>query len=177
MVGVDEFDLTLRLFDFSPWRPYFAQRFKSQFGPPPFDPLSLGLAAFLAVYQGWDWERLVEELRSPERGRGYCRRLGFDPADLPSPSTFRMALANTQLDWLAACQTSLAQGLMAYGLIPTHTTFPGDPPERGVSLSTDCQLIQARSHMQLSPPNPSCSPASRPASLPGPGKGQGRLCL
>ena len=28
--GLDEFDLSLRLFDFSPWRPYFAQRFKSQ---------------------------------------------------------------------------------------------------------------------------------------------------
>ena len=45
--------LALRLFDFSPWRPYFAQRFKSQLGPPPFDPLSLGLAAYLAVYQSW----------------------------------------------------------------------------------------------------------------------------
>ena len=52
LVGLDECDLSLRLFDFSPWRPYFARRFKSQFGPPPFDPLSLGLAAFLAVYQG-----------------------------------------------------------------------------------------------------------------------------
>jgi hypothetical protein len=30
LAGMDEFDLTLRLFDFSPWRPYFAQRFKSQ---------------------------------------------------------------------------------------------------------------------------------------------------
>lgn len=157
LAGLDEFDLTLRLFDFSPWRPYFAQRFKSQFGPPPFDPLSLGLAAFLAVYQGWDWERLVKELRSPDRGRGYCRRLGFDPADLPCPSTFRMALANTQLDWLIACQTSLALGLMTYGLVPSQATFPGDPPERGVSLSADCQLVQARSHMRCRHVTPLCS--------------------
>ena len=164
LVGWDEFDLSLRLFDFSPWRPYFAQRFQSQFGPPPFDPLSLGLAAFLALYQGWDWERLVGELRSPERGQGYCRRLGFDPNDLPAPSTLRMALAGTPLAWLAACQTSLAQGLMAYGLIPTHTTFPGDPPERGVSLSTDCQLIEARSHMRCRHVTPQCClpAASRP---------------
>ncbi len=148
LFGLDEFDLALRLFDFSPWRPYFAQRFKSQLGPAPFDPLSLGLAAFLALYQGWEWERLAQELGSPERGLGYCRRLGFNPADLPGGSTFRMAMGSTQLDWLAACQTSLAQGLMAYALIPTHTTFPGDPPERGVSLSTDCQLIEARSRMK-----------------------------
>ena len=155
--AMDQFDLTLRLFDFSPWRPYFAQRFKSQFGPPPFDPLSLGLAAFLAVYQGWDWERLVKELRSPERGLGYCRRLGFDPADLPSPSTFRMALTNTHLDWLADCQTSLVQGLMAYGLIPSQATFPGDPPERGVSLASDCQLIAARSQQKCVHQTLACS--------------------
>jgi hypothetical protein len=162
LLALDEFDLTLRLFDFSPWRPYFAQRFQSQFGPPPFDPLSLGLAAFLALYQGWEWEKLVGELRSPERGRGYCHRLGFDPADLPAPSTLRMALAGTQLDWLQACQTSLAQGLMAYALIPTYTTFPGDPPERGVSLSTDCQLIAARSRMRCRHVTPQCSlPAAR----------------
>jgi hypothetical protein len=154
--ALDEFDLMLRLFDFSPWRAYFAQRFQSRFGPPPFDPLSLGLGMFLAVYQGWDWERLAGELRSPERGLGYCRRLGFNPADVPSPSTFRMALGNTHLDWLADCQTSLALGLMAYGLIPTRSTFPGDPPERGVSLSTDCQLIEARSHQKCVHQTPAC---------------------
>ena len=156
LFGLDEFDLALRLFDFSSWRPYFAQRFKSQLGPPPFDPLSLGLATFLAIYQGWEWERLAQELGSPERGLGYCRRLGFNPADLPGGSTFRMAMGSTQLDWLAACQTSLAQGLMAYALIPTHTTFPGDPPERGVSLSTDCQLIEARSRMKCRHTTQSC---------------------
>ena len=161
LLRLDEFDLTLRLFDFSPWRPYFAQRFKSQFGPPPFDPLSLGLGAFLAVYQGWDWERLAKELDSKDRGQGYCRCLGFDPLDLPGPSTFRMALNATQLDWFAACQTSLALGLMAYALIPAQSTFPGDPPERGVTLSTDCQWIQSRSHQKCSHQTPACSlPAS-----------------
>jgi len=156
LIGLDEFDLTLRLFDFSPWRPYFAQRFKSHLGPPPFDPLSLGLAAFLAVYQGWEWERLVQELCSPERSLGHCCRLGFDPTDLPGASTFRMAMGNTHLDWLADCQTSLALGLMAYALIPTHSTFPGDPLERGVSLSTDCQLIEARSRMKCRHSTPRC---------------------
>jgi hypothetical protein len=34
LIGMDAFDLSLRLFDFSPWRPYLAQRFKSQLGPP-----------------------------------------------------------------------------------------------------------------------------------------------
>jgi len=147
LLRLDEFDLMIRLFDFSPWRPYFAQRFHSQYGPPPFDPLSLGLSMFLAHYQTWDWARLVQELRSPTRGMDYCHRLGFDQSDLPAPSTFRMAFGQTQLDWLTACQDSLVQGLLAYQLIPTHSTFPGDPPDQGVSISTDCQLIASRSRM------------------------------
>jgi hypothetical protein len=147
----------LRLFDFSSWRPYFAERFRSQYGPPPFDPLSLGLGMFLAHYQSWDWARLAGELRSPARGGDYCLRLGFDHTDLPSPSTFRMAFEGTQAAWFTACQDSLAQSLMAYQLIPTHSTFPGDPPEGGISIATDCQLIASRSRMQCSHQTPACS--------------------
>ena len=33
LAGLDDFDLALRLFDFTPWRAYFGQRFKSQLGP------------------------------------------------------------------------------------------------------------------------------------------------
>jgi len=171
VLGLDEFDLMLRLFDFSPWRPYFGQRFRSQYGPPAFDPLSLGLSMFLAHYQSWDWVRLLQELNSSVRGQEYCCRLGFDRADLPAASTFRMAFGQTQLDWFTACQDSLVQGLMACQLIPTHSTFPGDPLDQGVSLSTDCQLIASRSRMQCSHQVPACSqPASErncPARLAG----------
>jgi len=166
VLDLDEFDLLLRLFDFSPWRPYFAERFRSQYGPPPFDPLSLGLGMFLAYYQSWDWARLVRELRSPVRGGDYCLRLGFDPADLPSPSTFRMAFEGTQTDWFTACEDSLAQGLMAYQLIPTQSTFPGDPSEQGVSLATDCQLIASRSRMQCSHQVPACAQSAARRACP-----------
>jgi hypothetical protein len=40
--GLDDFDLILRLFDFSAWRPILGQRFASQFGPPPFDLSRVG---------------------------------------------------------------------------------------------------------------------------------------
>lgn len=166
LVGLDPFDLALRLFDFSAWRPYLAQRFKSQFGPPPFDPVSLGLGMFLALDQGWDWHHLVQELHAPQRGPSRCSRLGFDPADLPVPSTFRMGLQRTQLGWFTDCQTSLVQGLMAYGLIPTHSTLPGDPPDRGVSLSTDCQLIASRSRQLCAHQTPACSTPGLPRPCP-----------
>jgi hypothetical protein len=161
ITGLDDFDLALRLFDFSAWRPYLAQRLHSQYGPPPFDPLSLGLAIFLAFHQKWDWERLASELRSPSRGLDYCTRLGFSPSDVPVASTFRMAFNQTTPACFTACQTSLAQGLMDCQLIPSSSTFPGDPADHGISLSTDCQLIASRSHMHCSQQVPACS-------LPGP---------
>ena len=160
--SLDDFDLMLRLFDFSSWRPYLAQRLKSNFGPPAFDPVSIGLCLLLKIDRGWGWQRLLTELRSRERGQGYCLRFGFDPQDLPGASAFRMAHQNTQLECLQACQDSLMQGLMAYRVVPTQTTFPGDPPERGVSLSTDCQLIQSRSRMQCSHQTEACcTPAAQ----------------
>jgi hypothetical protein len=157
LVGMDPFDLCLALFDFYPWRPYFGARFKSHFGPPPFDPLSLGLAMLLVIYRKWDWPTLEGELRQATRGHDYRRTLGFHENDLPCASTFRMACQNTPENWLCACQDSLLQGLMAYGLVPSHSTFPEDPPERGVSISTDSQLVASRSHMRCRHQVPACS--------------------
>lgn len=154
--GLDDVDLVLRLFDFSPWRPILGQRFHSQFGPPPFDPVSLGLGWLLAIWRGWSWPEIIRELHSAERGQGYVRRLGFDPHDLPTASTFREALNHSPDAWLLQCADSLAQGLMAYGLMPDHSTFPGDPPERGVSIAVDSQLIAARSHMRCRFQNAQC---------------------
>ncbi len=156
LAGMDDLDLILRLFDFSAWRPVLAQRFASQFGPPPFDPVSMGLAMLLARWRVWTWAKLLTELLSLERGRGYCLRLGFDPQDLPSESTFRMALGDSKEDWMQQCADSLALGLMAHGLIPTHSTFPGDPPERGISIALDSQLLAARSRMRCMFQNERC---------------------
>jgi hypothetical protein len=145
--GLDNFDLVLRLFDFSPWRPLLGQRFSSHWGPPPFDPVSLGLAWLMARWRNWDWPTLLTELHSPERGRGHCLRLGLDPEDIPAESTFRCALSNTSPEWLLLCEDSLLLGLMAYGIVPTTSTFPDDSPQQGVSIATDSQLVAARSHL------------------------------
>ncbi len=156
LAGVDDVDLVLRLFDFSPWRPILGQRFHSQFGPPPFDPVSLGLSWLLTVWRDWSWPALVRELHSTERGQGYVRRLGFDRHDLPAASTLREAVNHTPHDRLVQCADSLALGLMAYGLIPTRSTFPGDPSKRGVTINTDSQLVKAKSRMRCRYQNPAC---------------------
>ncbi len=170
--GLDDFDLILRLFDFSAWRPILGQRFASQFGPPPFDPVSLGLAWLLARWRGWSWPQLVTELRSPERGSGYVRRLGFRPDDLPSASGFRMALNATPPAWVLQSADSLALSLLAYGLLPDHSTFPHDPPARGVSVALDSQLVAARSHMRCRHMNAACflPRAERPCAARAAGK-------
>ncbi len=152
----DDLDLILRFFDFSPWRPVLAQRFKNHLGPPPFDPVSLALAILIARQRGWGWNQLRRELRSPERGPGYCRLLGFDPDDLPSASTFRMVLDEGGEEYFQQCQDGLAQSLMNLALIPTHSTFPGDPPQAGISLALDSQLVQARSRMRCRHQNARC---------------------
>jgi hypothetical protein len=174
---MDPFDLVLLLFDFSSWRPYFASRFRSSFGPSPFDPLGLGLAAFLAIDHHWGWEKLGRELRHPERGRLYRRLLGFQESDLPSASTLRMAFSGTTLDQFRACQDSLVIAFIAYGLIPSQSTFPEDPPDNGLSLSADCQLVQSRSHGHCTSQVPACSEpaASRPCPAREAGK-QGCRC-
>jgi hypothetical protein len=156
LAPLDDFDLVLRLFDFTAWRSILGQRFLSPYGPPPFDPVSLALAGLLARWRNWSWPQLVTELASPERGRGYCRRFGLAPDDLPAVSTLRLAWGDPQAAWCLQCHDSLAHGLMALGLIPTHSTFPGDPPERGVSVAIDSQLIAARSHMHCRFQNAAC---------------------
>ena len=175
--GLDDFDLILRLYDFSAWRPILGQRFASQCGPPPFDPVSLGLAWLLARWRGWSWPQLVTELRSPERGSGYVRRLGFRQDDLPSASGFRMALHDTPPAWVLQCADSLALSLLAYGLLPSHSTFPHDPPERGISIALDSQLIAARSHMRCRYMGADCfrPPAERPCAARADGK-EGCAC-
>jgi hypothetical protein len=154
--GLDDFDLLLRVFDLSAWRAILGQRFASTYGPPVFDPVSLGLAWLLAQWRNWSWVQVITELHSPERGAGYCARLGFEPQDLPSAATLRDARTATRPQWFIQCADSLVAGLRALEIIPRHSTFPGDAPARGVSLATDSQLIAARSRMRCAYQNSRC---------------------
>jgi hypothetical protein len=154
--GLDAFDVMLRLFDFSAWRPLFAQRFRSHLGRPAFDPLSIGLGIMLARAKRWSWPQLAQELHSPERGQGYCRRFGMRLEDIPSESTWRDAAHALPEEVFRQCQQSLVWALMAYGLVPQASTFPGEPPERGVSIALDSQLQHARSRMRCHHQNADC---------------------
>ncbi len=166
-----DFALILRLFDFSAWRPLCAQRLRSHLGPPPFDPLSLGLGLLLARARGWGGSTLVPELHSQERGPGYCRRLDFQGANLPSEATLRKVARLTPEETFRQCEQSLVTAWLAYQLIPSHSTWPGDAPDRGVSVPLDSQLVAARSHMGCHHQNPTCfQPAPRPCAAQADGR-------
>lgn len=156
LARLDDFDLVVRLIDFSAWRPILAQRFRSHMGPPPFDPVSLGLLTLLGRWRNWGWETLHLELCHASRGHDYRRRFGFSEHDLPSSSTVRMALNHTPASVWLQCADSLAHAFMAYGLIPTATTLPGDSPQQGVSIATDSQLVDARSRQRCTKMGGAC---------------------
>ena len=88
-----------------------------------------------------------------------------------------MALNDTPPAWVVQCADSLALSLLAYGLLPSHSTFPHDPPERGVSIALDSQLIAARSHHALPAYERRLLPATGRAPVRRPGRGQGGLRL
>jgi hypothetical protein len=125
-------------------------------GPPPFDPVSLALAALLGRWRSWSWSTLHTELCHPTRGADYRRRLGFAEDDLPCASTVRTAVNQTKEPLWLECADSLVQGLMAYGLIPTRSTLPGDGADQGVTIATDSQLVDARSHMRCTKMDAAC---------------------
>ena len=88
-----------------------------------------------------------------------------------------MALNATAPAWVVQCADSWALSLLAYGLIPSHSTFPHDPPERGISIALDSQLVAARSHMRCRHMNADCfqPPAVRHCAAQADGK-EGCAC-
>ena len=69
VLDLDEFDLLLRLFDFSPWRLYFAERIRSRRLSPrsawawgcswPTTRVGIGRAWWESSMVGWRWKRPV----------------------------------------------------------------------------------------------------------------------
>ncbi len=56
----------------------------------------------------------------------FHRLVSLSRRDLAATRGLPTALGNTEEEWLLQCFDSLAQSLMAYGLLLTHSTFPGD---------------------------------------------------
>jgi len=113
-------------------------------GQKPFHPVSLLLAVCLRRELGLGWRALARLLAGPH-GAGWRRSLGFADGQTPSASGLRYFFQTVGAEVVAALCPRFVALLRAHGLCPEHSTFPGDPPDQGVTVSQDGMLHPARS--------------------------------
>lgn len=151
------FEIALRLIDFSILRDYLAQHYyvPSLKGQTPFDPVSLLLCVCLRRQLEIGWLNLAK-LLAGEHGAGWRRLFGFREGCTPTASGLRYffnAVGAAVFDELCPLFIDL---LHQAPLLPEHSTFPGDPPDRGVTISHDIMLHEAQSHMQCAQVTDTC---------------------
>ena len=87
---LSDFDLLLRLIDFSPLRDVLAQRlgWTSAKGHVPFDPLSIFLLIGWRIVNGWTRSQLLRRIRDP-RYADYAYLVGFEVGVFPTEGGLR----------------------------------------------------------------------------------------
>ncbi|MHC4156585.1 MAG: hypothetical protein ACYST6_16930 [Planctomycetota bacterium] len=166
------FEVALRLIDFSPLRNYLAQCYyvQSAKGQTPFDPVSLFLGVCLRRQLNIGWRKLAK-LIAGEHGSGWRRLFGFQDQETPSASGLRYFFNTVGSNLFAELCSLFTDLLHKAGLLPQHTTFAGDPPQRGVTISHDIMLHHARSNMRCYKVTETCyQPAPRPCPAKEAGK-------
>jgi hypothetical protein len=90
---LSDFDLVLRLVDFSGLRPVLAQRlgWTSPRGWCPFDPVSLFLLQGWQIVNGWNRTQTLNHLADP-RYADYAQRFGFEEGVYPTEGGLRYFL-------------------------------------------------------------------------------------
>jgi hypothetical protein len=165
------FEIALRLIDFSPLRDYFAQLYvQSAKGQVPFHPVSLFLCVCLRRELNCGWLALAK-LLAGEHGAGWRRLFGFQEGLTPSASGMRYffnLVGPGKFEELCSLFTDL---LHQASLLPQHSTYPGDPPQRGLTISHDLMLHEARSNMDCPQVTDTCyEPLPRPCPAKEAGK-------
>lgn len=170
---LSDFELALRLIDFSPLERALAQHYRpSAKGQTPFHPVSLLLAICLGRELDLSWRALARVLRG-EHGAGWRRRFGFRAGDTPSASGLRHFFHRVGTDVFAELCPPFIDLLRACGRFPERSTFPADPAGRGVTVCQDgmlhparhrhtCQLATADCFAPLAVPPGEDGPPTRP---------------
>ena len=176
LTNLEPFEVALHLIDFSPLRDYLAQCYlPSARGQTPFDPVSLLLAACLRRELKIGWRRLAR-LLAGRHGPGWRRLLGFRDGCTPSASGLRYfynAVGPARCEDLCS---QVADLLHQANLLPNHSTYPGDPPDRGVTISHDIMLHEAHSNLDCAQVTDTCyQPAPRPCPAQAAGR-EGCTC-
>ena len=165
------FEIGLRLIHFSSLRDYLAQGYyvPSAKGQVPFDPVSLFLCVCLRRELKCGWRKLAK-LLAGEHGAGWRRLFGFREGDTPSASGLRYFFNTLGPEVFEELCPLFIDLLSQAGLLPEHSTFPGDAPPRGVTISHDIMLHEARSNMGCTQATDTCyrlAPRPCPAQAAG----------
>jgi len=179
LANLSDFQVALHLIDFSPLERLLAQKYvPSPKGQVPFHPVSMFLAVCLRLEDRRSWRKLARLLAGRD-GPHWRQLLGFSDSQTPSASGLRHfyhTIGPAVFDDLCPRFVRL---LRQHGLFPEHSTYPGDPPERGISVTQDGMLHQARSrpscelaedtcYQPLAQPDPKPEPLPDPIALPPP---------
>lgn len=173
---LDPFYVALLLIDFTPLRAELVSQTEISLdaaGQTPYDPVSLFLCCLLRWHKGLGWEELYKRIAGPEGG---CWRqlFGFTEGHIPAPSTMRAfyKALDSRFD-LDLCPRFISL-LQAAGLLPTHTTHPTTPAQRGLPDCADGMLHEAHSSMRCGQVRETCyqpTSAQQPRSCPAKDKG------
>ncbi len=172
---MSEFEVALHLLDFSPLESILAQSYRpSAKGQTPFHPVSMFLAVSLRRELNLSWRKLAL-LLAGSQGEAWRSLLGFAQGSTPSASGLRYFFQNVGPATFEALCPQFITLLRQHSLLPTHSTYAGDPEERGVSLTQDGMLHGARNRPRCELATDDCSQPLPPAPAERP-VGGGRPC-
>ena len=142
--NLTDFQIALYLIDFSPLEPRLARIYvPSLKGQVPFHPVSMFLGNCLHREQAESWTGAAR-LIAGEDGANWRKLLGFDQ-ETPSASGLRYFYNVLGADVFDELCSRFITLLRQHGLFPETSTYPGDPPTRGITITQDGMLHPARS--------------------------------
>ncbi len=149
LAPLSPFEIALRLVDFANLRDLLASRLyaDSDRGQVPFDPVSMLLCLLLRIEARLAWRKLAQHLAGPQ-GAEWRRLFGFDEGVTPSASGLRYFGDTLGPAFVEALSGRLVRTLVAEGLAPRYSTFPGDNARCGVTICRDGQLHTARDKLR-----------------------------
>jgi hypothetical protein len=162
-----DFEIALGVIDFSPLEGVLAQHYvPSRKGQVPFHPVSLFLALALRRELRLSW-RATARLLASKNGANWRALFGFADGQTPSASGLRFFFQAVGAEVFNDLCPRFVALLRQHGLFPEHSTFPGDPPTRGVSVCQDGMLHDAHDQSRCSLATDTCfQPIADPRVIP-----------
>ena len=158
------FYVALLLTDFTPLRAELAALTEIHLnaaGQTPFDPVSLFLCCLLRWEKGLGWKTLAKTLAGPE-GSCWRKLFGFHEGATPAASTLRTFYKVLGPAFHLDLCPRFIELILAAGLLPSQSTHPHTPPQRGLPVAADGMLHEAHSSMRCGQVTETCYQPTSP---------------